>query len=224
MPPAASPPPLSGSVTVHVVGDSTAAVFPPSDPTQRVGWAAALQPLFAKGVRVDDSARSGRSSKSFIDEGLWAALKANIRPGDYVLIQFGHNDEKIADRSRYTDPALSFREYLKVYIRDTRLAGGFAVLLTPISRREFAGNSIAATHGAYPAAILAVGRETGTPVIDMTDKTRALLEKLGPDETVPLFAVDDKTHLSARGAPEVASLVAEGLRELRLPLAARLAH
>jgi lysophospholipase L1-like esterase len=217
------PPPLTANVKVHIAGDSTAAIFPPTDPTARVGWAAVLQQFFTDGVQVNDSARSGRSSKSFIDEGLWNGLKSQIQPGDYVFIQFAHNDEKIDDPLRYTNPATTFREYLKIYIRDTRIAGGFAVLLTPISRRQFSGAAIVNTHGAYPAAVIAVGQETGTPVIDMTEKSRVLLEGLGPAATLPLFAVGDNTHLSAEGAPEVAKLFVQGIRELNLPLAVRLA-
>lgn len=215
-------PPLPARFKVHIAGDSTAAIFPPTDATARVGWAAVFQPFFTDGVEVNDAARSGRSSKSFIDEGLWKALTAQIHPGDWVFIQFGHNDEKMADSSRYTDPRTSFREYLRIYIRDTRAAGARPVLLTPISRREFSGASIVSTHGAYPAAVIAVGEETGTPVIDMTEKTRVMLESLGPSATIPLFAADDKTHLSAQGAPRVANLVAEGIRELHLSLAERL--
>ncbi len=215
-------PPLTENVTIHVAGDSTAAIFPASDPTGRVGWAAVLQQFFGEGVEVDDAARSGRSSKSFIDEGFWDALEATIQTGDYVFIQFGHNDEKSDDPARYTDPATTYRSYLKTYIADTRSAGGFAVLLTPISRRQFSGGQLVPTHGDYPAAMLAVGEETGTPVIDMTEKTRVLLESLGPTNTIPLFATDDNTHLSATGAPEVAKLAVEGIRELGFPLAERL--
>jgi lysophospholipase L1-like esterase len=183
-----------------------------------------LQRFFGEGVTVDDAAQSGRSSKSFIDEGFWAALKRRILPGDYVFIQFSHNDEKSADPARYTDPASTFRSYLKIYVDETRARGGFPVLLTPISRRKFSGNSLEPTHGAYPEAVFAVARETGVPVIDMTEKTRVLLETLGPEATIPLFAVGDNTHLSAQGAPEFAKLAVQGIRELALPLSQRLAH
>jgi len=105
----------------------------------------------------------------------------------------------------------------------TLAAGGFAVLLTPIERRQFSGSTIVETHGAYPAAVAAVADATGTPLIDMTAKTRALLEGLGPDASVPLFATGDNTHLSAVGAPMVAKLVVEGIQELQLPLTERLA-
>ncbi len=215
-----APPALTASVTVHIAGDSTACVFPATD--GRVGWGSVLQQFFATGVTVDDAAQSGRSSKSFLDEGLWNKLKVNIKSGDYVFIQFGHNDEKTDDPARYTDPATTFRDNLKVYINDSRTAGGYPVLLTPISRRQFSGNKIKATHGDYPAAVLAVGRETGAPVIDMTERTRVWLEALGPDASIPMFATDDNTHLSAKGAPEVAKLAVQGLRDLALPLLNRL--
>jgi lysophospholipase L1-like esterase len=215
-------PPLTGSVTIHVVGDSTAAIFPSTDPTGRVGWASVFQPFFASGVTIDDAALSGRSSKSYIDEGHWTTVKATIRPGDYVFVEFGHNDEKTGDAARYTDPATTFRDYLRTYVNDTRAAQGFPVLLTPISRRQFSGNTLVDTHGAYPAAMIAVGQETGTPVIDMTERTRVWLENLGPTASVPLFATGDNTHLSATGAPQVAQLVVDGIRALNLPIVARL--
>jgi len=217
------PPPLTANVVLHIAGDSTAAIFPATDPTMRVGWGAVLQQFFTDGVRVDDAARSGRSSKSFIDEGLWAALEAQIQPGDYVLIQFAHNDEKTDDPARYTDPATTFRDYLRMYVGQSRSLGAFPVLLTPICRRDFSGTMILNTHGAYPDAVRAVAADTGTPLIDMTQKTTALLESLGAAASVALFATGDNTHLSAEGAPMVAKLVIDGIRELGLPLVDRLA-
>ncbi len=215
-------PPLTANVTLHVAGDSTACIFPTTDPTGRVGWASVLQQFFASGVTVDDAAQSGRSSKSFIDEGFWTSLKAKIHSGDYVFIEFGHNDEKSDDPARYTDAATTYRDYLTTYVTETRSLGGFPVLLTPISRRQFSGTTIVATHGAYPAAVIAVGQKTGTPVSDMTEKTRVFLESLGPQATIPLFATDDNTHLSATGAPQIAKLAVQGIRELMLPIAQRL--
>lgn len=199
----------------------------------RVGWASVLQPFFSSGVTVDDAALSGRSSKSFIDEGHWATVKATIKTGDYVFIEFGHNDEKYGTASLYTDPTPTcaaptpcFRDYLTTYVTDTRAAGGFPVLLTPISRAVFSGTMVVATHvtaqGDYPAAVLAVGANTGAPVIDMTERTRVWLEALGPTGAIPMFAVGDTTHLSAMGAPQVAQLAVDGIRALGFPIATRL--
>jgi lysophospholipase L1-like esterase len=219
LPPAADAP--AGALSLRIAGDSTAAIFPATDP--RVGWGAVAQQFFLAMVKVADAAASGRSSKSFIDEGLWSAMKTQIKAGDYVFIEFGHNDEKTADPLRYTDPATTYREYLKTYVCETRNLGAIPVLLTPISRRSFAGTVISPTHGAYPAAVLAVAAETSTPVIDMTERTRVWLEALGPTDSVPYFAPGDNTHLSAMGAPEVAKLVAAGIKDLKLPLASELA-
>lgn len=215
-------PALPQTLTLHVAGDSTAAVFPASDPTRRVGWAAVLQPFFAASVKVDDAAQSGRSSKSYLDEGLWKALKAKIKAGDYVFVEFGHNDEKSEDATRYTNAATTFRTNLTLYVTETRAAGGVPVLLTPISRRQFTGSKIVASHGAYPAAVTAVATQTNTPLIDMTERTRVWLEGLGPTNSVAMFATDDNTHLSAKGAQEVAKLAVQGMRALELPLAERL--
>ncbi len=195
-----------------------------TDPTMRVGWGAVAQQFFTSALTVDDAAQSGRSSKSFIDEGLWTSLKLRIHTGDYVFIEFGHNDEKVGDTLRYTDPTTTFRTYLKTYITDSRALGAYVVLLTPISRKSFdTAGKITNSHGGYPAAVRAVGSETGTPVIDMTEKTRVWLEGLGPTAAIPYFATDDNTHLSALGAPVVAKLVTQGITELNLPIAQLLA-
>ncbi len=198
----------------------------------RVGWASVFQQFFMPSVTIDDAALSGRSSKSFADEGDWAAVKPRIRPGDYVFIEFGHNDEKVAEPLLFTDPSPActgsacFRTYLTMYVTDTRAAGGVPVLLTPISRRSFSGNTIAPTHvtaqGDYPAAVIAVATATGTPLIDMTARTTVWLEGLGPTASVPMFAVSDDTHLSALGAPQVDQLVIAGMRALPLPVDVRL--
>lgn len=212
-------PALTANVTIRIAGDSTACIFPATDP--RVGWGAVFQQFFGSGVTIDDEAQSGRSSKSFIDEGWWAMLKAKIVPGDYVFIEFGHNDEK-TDPTLYTDPATTFQDYLRTYVTDTRAAGGFPVLLTPISRRQFSGATIEATHGLYPGAMINLAELTSTPVIDVTTTTAVWLEGLGPVNSVPMFAPGDDTHLSAMGAPVVGQLVVQGIELLGLPLVARL--
>ena len=214
---------LAEGARLRIAGDSTAAIFPETDETHRVGWGAVLQEFFTDALTVVDSARSGRSSKSFIDEGYWGAITMQLKAGDFVFIQFGHNDEKAEDPARYTDPATTFRDYLRIYIDETRDAGANPVLLTPIERRKFSGTTVSPTHGAYPAAMLEVADETATPLIDMTAKTNAWLEALGPEASVEYFADADNTHLSAAGAHEVAGLVVEGIEELELPLVEALA-
>ena len=214
-------PTIGSMVTVHVAGDSTAAIFPSTDATMRVGWAAVLDPLFDSSVTVDDAALSGRSTKSYIDEGAWTTLQAKIKPGDYLIIEFGHNDEKSDDPARYTDPATTYRTNLKTFINGARARGGVPVLMTSICRRQFSGSTVTGTHGAYTTAVLAVGQETGTPVVDMEKRTKDWLTALGPTASVAMFATDDNTHLNMQGAVEVAKLAVAGIRALGLPLAAR---
>jgi len=215
-----APPALTANVTIHIAGDSTAAIFPATDP--RVGWGAVLGNYFGAGVTIHDAAQSGRSSKSFIDEGFWASVKTTIKPGDYVFIEFGHNDEKYGDTARYTIPNTSYRYYLKTYIAETRALGGFAVLLTSISRRQFSGATVPDSHAAYTAAVLAVGTETGTPVVDLEAKTSAWLTTLGLTASGAYFAPGDSTHLNAQGAMAVAGMVAQGIVELGFPIAQRI--
>lgn len=203
--------------TIHVAGDSTAAVFEPGDP--RVGWGAVLAEELVD-VHVDAAARSGRSSKSYLDEGHWAALLARVAGGDLVLIEFGHNDQK-PDPARATDAATTFRDNLRRYVTDTRARGGVPILLTPICRRRFEGGRLRETHRDFPDATRHVAAETNAPLIDMTEQTRALLERLGPEASSELFAPDDNTHTNRRGAREIARLVARSLVVLELGVTAK---
>lgn len=202
---------------LRIIGDSTAAEFPPED--ARMGWGAALASELT-GLTVDDAARSGRSSKSFYEEGHFRTLLARLEPGDLLLIQFGHNDEK-ADPARATDPATTFRDNLRRYVSEGRARAALPVLLTPISRRRFSGDSVTPSHGAFPDATRAVAAETRTPLIDMTRSTAQLLERFGPQASERLFAPGDNTHLNADGAHAVARLVIQGLRLLGFDVTAR---
>jgi lysophospholipase L1-like esterase len=193
-----------------IIGDSTAAEFPPTD--SRVGWGAALGSQLT-GVSVHDAARSGRSSKSFWDEGHFQALLPRLAPGDVLLIQFGHNDEK-DDSARHTEPATTFSHNLRRYVAEARGRGALPVLLTPIARRKFDGDFITQSHGVYPDATRAVAAETATPLVDMTVESTRLLERYGSSTSERLFAPDDDTHLSPEGARIVARLVAQSLHGL----------
>jgi acetyl esterase/lipase len=207
----------SRPLALHVAGDSTAAEFPATD--GRVGWGAVLESELT-GVRVHDAAKSGRSSRSFRDEGHWGALLERVAAGDWVLIQFGHNDPK-DDPARHTDAATSFRDNLRRYVTEVREHGGVPVLLTSIARRRFEADRVQQTHGDYPEATRAVAHETGTPLIDMTIETARLLERYGPSASERLFAPEDNTHLSPEGAHAVARLVVAGLLAAGLSVTAR---
>lgn len=222
------------TITVFLAGDSTV-----SDYTQEkapmMGWGQRLGDLFGEGVAIHNAAKGGRSSKSFIDEERLAAIASEIGPGDYLLIQFGHNDEK-KDAARHTEPYGSYQQYLRQYIQVARDAGATPVLVTSTERRQFeADGRLKDTHGEYPAAMADLAKQEQVVLIDLRAKSRALLESLGDEPSKRLFVwlapgehpnypdgASDNTHFSEYGAEAMAKLVAEGLRETGLPLAAEL--
>jgi lysophospholipase L1-like esterase len=219
--------------TVFLVGDSTMAPKRDPDHNPERGWGQILPRFLDDGVRVHNAAVNGRSSKSFIDEGRWAAVLGQVRRGDVVLVQFGHNDQKRQDSTRYTDPHTRYRANLRRYVADARSRGATVVLLTPIVRRRWnARGELEDTHGAYPGVMREVAAEMRVPLIDLQRSTMELVRRAGPDGSKALyvwtapgeFAMypggrQDDTHLSLRGATEVARLAAEGLKATGLPLA-----
>ena len=202
-------------ITVHYIGDSTVArnnihSYP------QTGMSQGLQLYLKESVRLISYAKNGRSTKSFLDEGRFEPVKQAMQPGDFLLIQFGHNDEK-ADVARHTDPDTTFRENLLLFINAARSAGAHPVLLTPIARRLYdeAGNFCPGSHGAYPGAMIRTGAEADVPVIDLTGATEAFLAETGDEASKPLFVWPvDNTHLKYEGAVKMAGFVAEGLKNL----------
>ncbi|MEY3609353.1 MAG: hypothetical protein RLZZ447_2141 [Verrucomicrobiota bacterium] len=131
---------------VFLAGDSTMADKPLDLPER--GWGMALGPLLRDGVTVRNHAMNGRSTKSFLDEGRWAKLAAELRPGDFVLLQVAHHAEKREDPKRFTDPATTFRDNLRRFVREARERGAVPLLATPVCRRKFdAAGKLLDTHG-----------------------------------------------------------------------------
>ena len=130
--------------TIFMIGDSTMANKPLDGDNPERGWGQMLPGFFTEDIRVDNHARNGRSSKSFIDEGLWEQVRTQIRKGDYVFIQFGHNDEK-PKPDRHTDPGTTFDANLRRFVEETRAKGGIPVLFNSIVRRNFFDNKNAVT-------------------------------------------------------------------------------
>lgn len=224
---------------LFTIGDSTMsystrAYDPAYDPG--CGWGQVLDRLFdTVRLEVHNCARSGRSTKSFIDEGHWDKVLAELSAGDYLLIQFGGNDQK-DDPRRHTDAATSFRDNFRRFIREARDKGAVPVLATSIVRRRFdrAGRLID-TYGAYITAVEEVGRECGVPVIDLKSATWKLVEEAGPEGSIRFFnhiepgvaqrfpdGRKDNTHLNYAGACAVAQCFADCLRQTGHPLAAYL--
>ncbi len=220
-------------ITLFTIGDSTMANKDTTNGNPERGWAMALQQFFdASKVVVDNHAVNGRSSKSFFDEGRWKVITDKLQAGDYVFIQFGHNDEKSEDPKRYTDPQGTYKEFLTMYVNETRAKGAFPVLMTSIARRKFDGGMPIDTHGAYLNAVRELARTLDVPMIDMAEKTRKLLLGVGPEDSKRIFmwlqpgqspkypnGLQDDTHLNEYGAFRIAQLVVAGIRELELPVA-----
>jgi pectinesterase len=196
-------------ITIFMIGDSTMANKNITGGNPERGWGMVLQGFFSEDVVIDNHAVNGRSSKSFIDEGRWDAVLSKIKKGDYVFIQFGHNDEK-ANPDRHTDPGTTFDENLRRFVRETRERGGIPVLFNSIVRRNFRrpndeaiakdarneagaskneeeGTVLYDTHGAYLDSPRNVAKEMGVTFIDMNKITHDLVEGLGPNDSKKLF-------------------------------------
>lgn len=200
--------------TLFYIGDSTVA-FNKFDTYPQTGIAQAMSLFLADGVALEARGRNGYSTKSFLDEGWFSPVAAAMAPGDLLLIQFGHNDEK-DDPARHTDPNTSFSENLRLFLGTARGAEALPVLITPVARRRFSQHRFCpGSHGAYPAAVRRVGREEGVPVLDLTAQTEALVEALGDEASKPLYMwPKDNTHLKPAGAVRMAEMVCRGLYDL----------
>ncbi|MDO0932110.1 rhamnogalacturonan acetylesterase [Streptomyces sp. DG2A-72] len=201
--------------TLFIAGDSTAAQKY-ADAAPETGWGMALPFLLHKDRPVSNHAMNGRSSKSFVDEGLLDVILGAIRPGDFLLIQFAHNDEKTADPARYTEPWTTYQDHLRLYIDGARARGARPVLATPVERRRFdtAGNA-RTTHGEYPAAMRALAEREDVALLDIQALSLSLWQELGVEESKKYFnwteTEQDNTHFNPPGAIAVARLV---VREL----------
>jgi lysophospholipase L1-like esterase len=218
-------------VTIFIAGDSTAAIKLP-EKRPETGWGEMLQQHFdGKKVVVDDRAQNGRSTKTFISEGRWQAIVDAAQPGDFVFVEFSHNDESKDKGERYTPPE-DFRKNLIRFIADIRAKKGIIVLMTPVARRKFGPDGkLVDTHGEYPDIVCSIAKQEKVPLIDMLQKTQDLLTKYGPEGSRSLFlqlnpgenpnypnGVEDNTHSNPIGAAENAKLVVDGIREQKLAI------
>lgn len=221
----------SAQITVYIAGDSTAA-NKTVDRRPETGWGEMLQQHFdpAK-VKIDNRALNGRSTKSFIAEGKWTALIDSVKKGDFVFIQFGHNDQSKDKGERYTPPE-DFKKNLAKFVDEVRAKGANPVLMTPVMRRRFdKDGKFYDTHGDYPSYTREIALSHKVPLIDMQRKSEGVIVKYGVDGSKKLFlqlapgenanypkGVEDNTHFSPLGAEEMAKLAVEGIREAKLKL------
>jgi lysophospholipase L1-like esterase len=201
-------------ITILLVGDSTVATYKPND--ERQGWGGELSRCFDDRVHIINRARNGRSSKSFSAEGLWD--KAMMEKADYVLIQFGHNDNAGKGPERETNPAPSgdFRKNLRQYIDDARRKGEKPILVTPTSRRVYAKNGLIDRNDAntpYAEATRAVAKEMSVPLLDLNQHTRDLFDRMGEAPSNWMQPEGDRTHFTRRGARRIAAMATEEIQQ-----------
>jgi lysophospholipase L1-like esterase len=221
--------PRKEAITVYLIGDSTIAnketkAFP------ETGWGMPFRYFFDSTVVVDNRAKNGRSTRTFVSQGLWQSVYDNLKPGDYVFMQFGHNDEVPEKVGSYTPPE-DYKKYLVKFISETRSKKATPVVLTPVTRRRFAEGKIQETHEEYSKLATEVAHAENVAFIDLDALSRDLLQRYGEDNSKLLFlqlapgehpnypeGKNDNTHFSELGARLVAQIVLAEVKKLNLDL------
>jgi lysophospholipase L1-like esterase len=233
--------PAKQKITIFSIGDSTMAsyskeylsLYGENYPIR--GWMQMIDGFFNKDVEIINAAVSGHSSKSFKTNGEWKKIMENIQPGDYVFIQFGHNDAK-TDTVKHTDPQTTFRQNIIDYVTDTKSKGGIPILFTSVPRRVFTDDGVLKdTHGQYVIVVRELAQELKIPLIDMNTSVTNLLNTLGPEESKKLYLYvqpgiykklpdgkKDDTHFCEYGATKLAELAVAELKKLNLPIAKKI--
>src|SRR5476651_600059 len=208
---------LPGHITVYMTGDSTMSIkavkaYP------ETGWGMPFVNFFDSTVTVTNYAQNGRSTKTFISDKLWQKIADNVKPGDYVIIQFGHNDEVPTKAAATTES--QFKENLLLFVNQTRAKQATPILLTPTARRKFdSTGTVVGTHDVYAAIVRTVAAEQNVAMIDVDKESQALIQKYGPEDSKIFYDYltpgenpnyprgnSDDTHFSDLGARKIASI------------------
>ncbi|HEY4326999.1 MAG TPA: rhamnogalacturonan acetylesterase [Mucilaginibacter sp.] len=220
-------------ITIYLVGDSTMSIkerkaYP------ETGWGMPFANFFDTTVTVDNRAKNGRSTKTFVSEGLWQPVSNSLKQGDYVFIQFGHNDE-VKTKASYT-PEDDYKAYLVRFITEAKNKNAIPILLTPVTRRYFDSTGhIKETHEVYSKIVRSVAADYHVALIDLDELSRTFFDKYGP-ETSQLFfnhlqpgenpnypdGKNDDTHFNELGARKMAEIVLKSIRDQNLELANRI--
>jgi lysophospholipase L1-like esterase len=218
-------------ITVYLVGDSTMSVKE-TNAYPETGWGMPFAYFFDSSVVVDNRAKNGRSTRTFISENRWQPVADALHKGDYVFIQFGHNDESKEKTDRYTSPE-EFRNNLKRFVTETQQKGALPVIITPVARRKFnTAGQVQETHAAYAPLVREIAKETGIPLIDLDAEGMMLYQQFGAENSKLLFnqlepgehpnypaGKADNTHFNELGARKIAQLVLKDITSLKLDLA-----
>ena len=210
-------------MTIYICGDSTADTYDP-EKTLMVGWGQLLQGYLPH-VRVEDRAKAGRSTKSFLDEGRLEDILREISPGDLMLVQFAHNDEN-EKPERHTEPWTDYLANLTVFVDSAREKGAIPVLLTPICMRVWQDGKLQETHGEYKDAMRALARKKSVPLLDIYQDSFRIVSEAGEEGSKAFFmhlepgedprypeGLSDNAHTKRFGAERFAACVAERLKD-----------
>jgi lysophospholipase L1-like esterase len=216
--------PAPKKITVWLIGDSTMSIKD-TRAYPETGWGMPFVYFFDTTVKIDNRAKNGRSTKSFRAEKLWQPVLDNMQEGDYVLIQFGHNDENKQKEELYTLPE-EFRQNLMQYVHEVKVKKAIPVLISPVSRRRFRDGQQVETHAGYAPMVKEVANETDAFYIDLETKSRELYQQFGEETSKLLFlqlkpgehpnypeGKEDNTHFSELGARLVAQLVLKEIND-----------
>ncbi|NIG55521.1 glycosyl hydrolase family 28 protein [Chitinophaga sp. Cy-1792] len=226
--------PTASKPTIFLIGDSTMANKPLEDNPER-GWGQLFPKFFEDGTDIRNFAVNGRSTKSFIDEHRWDTVLSQLKSGDYVFIQFGHNDAKKEDSTRFAAPFGAYKTNLERFVKEARAKGAIPVLITPVTRRKFEKGQLVDTHGDYPVVVRNVAKAMSVPLIDLQKSSFDMVNAMGDSASVKMYKTipaghykslpegfKDNTHFTEYGATKIAALVAGAITDLKLPLTAYL--
>ncbi|WP_462409504.1 rhamnogalacturonan acetylesterase [Neobacillus sp. Marseille-QA0830] len=213
---------ITNKLKIFLAADSTVQRYDVTEKNQG-GWGEFLQNYFTDEVEVANHAIGGRSSKTFIEEGRLDKIAEEIKTGDYLFIQMGHNDATKSKPERYTEPFTTYKEYLKEYVEVAKRCQAEPVLITPVARLHLENGSFINDFPEYCQAMKEIARNENVALIDLMEKSLKLFENIGYEEALAYFMVSvngtDYTHFTKTGANQMARLVVEGVKELNLPIA-----
>jgi lysophospholipase L1-like esterase len=221
---------------IYLVGDSTVKNGSGKGESGLWGWGDFLYTQFdTTQVRIENYARGGRSSRTYQTEGLWDNVLAKVKPGDYIIMQFGHNDggavndtlrargsiRGIGEETEEIDNLITHKHevvhsygwYMRKYIRDARAKGAIPIVCSLVARNVWKDGKVVRSTDSYATWAAAVAKEEGAYYIDLNDLVASRYEQLGPDEVKSKLFLEDHTHTTAAGAKINAALVAEGIRK-----------
>jgi lysophospholipase L1-like esterase len=235
------------TTTIYLIGDSTVADYSLEEEYQtkkfpQVGWGQMFQPFFSKDslklvknilgnateVKIDDRAKGGRSTRTFFQEGRWAAVYKSLQKGDLVMMQFGHNDASVEKTERYVNIE-GYKEFLRLFVNQTREKGATPIILTPVARNyPWKDGKLSNVHGEYPQAAKDVAKELNVKLVDLNELSMEFFSSKGQDFVTTNYFMNfeagvfpgypngqkDNTHFQTAGGKEVAGLVFNAMKKL----------